>query len=33
MVKKTRESGRKSVLMLLEGQGGLRFVALRIASG
>ncbi|MDP6574070.1 MAG: Do family serine endopeptidase [Rhodospirillales bacterium] len=33
MVIKTRESGRKSVLMLLEGQGGLRFVALRIAQG
>ena len=33
MVKKTRESGRKSVLMLLEGRGGLRFIALRIAQG
>ena len=33
MVKKTRESGRKSVLLLLEGQGGLRFIALRIAQG
>jgi serine protease Do len=33
MVKKTKESGRKSVLMLLKGRGGLRFVALRIAQG
>ena len=28
-----REAGRKSVLLLLEGQGGLRFVALRIGEG
>ena len=29
-IKQARESGRKSVLLLLEGQGGLRFIALRI---
>ncbi len=31
-VKKARESGRKSVLLLVEGQGGLRFVAVRFAN-
>ena len=29
-IEKARASGRKSVLLLLEGQGGLRFIALRI---
>jgi len=32
-IDKAREAGRKSVLLLLEGQGGLRFVALRIDKG
>lgn len=32
-IKEARKSGRKSVLMLVEGQAGLRFVALRIAAG
>ena len=32
-VKEAEKAGRKSVLLLLEGQGGLRFVALRIAKG
>ncbi len=32
-VKEAKKAGRKSVLLLLEGQGGLRFVALRIAKG
>ncbi|MCW9032828.1 MAG: DegQ family serine endoprotease [Rhodospirillales bacterium] len=31
-VKKARDSGRKSVLLLVEGQGGLRFVAVRFAK-
>ena len=29
-IDQARASGRKSVLLLLEGQGGLRFIALRI---
>lgn len=29
-VEKAREAGRKSVLLLLEGQGGLRFIAVRL---
>jgi len=33
ILKKARESGRRSVLMLLDGQKGVRFVAVRIASG
>ena len=32
-IKEARKSGRKSVLLLVEGQGGLRFVALQIAAG
>ena len=32
-VKEATQAGRKSVLLLLEGQGGLRFVALRIRKG
>ena len=32
-VRKARESGRKSVLFLIGGRGGLRFVALRIGQG
>ncbi len=32
-IKEARKSGRKSVLLLVEGQGGLRFVAVRIATG
>ena len=32
-IKAARDSGRKSVLLLLEGQSGLRFVALRTAEG
>ncbi len=32
-IKEARKSGRKSVLLLVEGQGGLRFVAVRIAAG
>ncbi len=32
-VREARAAGRKSVLLLVEGQGGLRFVALRIAEG
>ena len=32
-IKDARKSGRKSVLLLVEGQGGLRFIALRIAAG
>jgi serine protease Do len=32
-IKDARKSGRKSVLLLVEGQGGLRFVAVRIAAG
>ncbi|MBT4722086.1 MAG: PDZ domain-containing protein, partial [Rhodospirillaceae bacterium] len=31
-VKKAQEDGRKSVLMLVEGQSGLRFVALQLAA-
>ena len=33
MVAEAKKAGRKSVLLLLEGQGGLRFVAIRIAKG
>ena len=33
MVAAAKKAGRKSVLLLLEGQGGLRFVAIRIAKG
>ena len=32
-IKEARKSGRKSVLLLVEGQGGLRFVAVRIETG
>ena len=32
-IKDARKSGRKSVLLLVEGKGGLRFIALRIAAG
>ena len=32
-VAEAEKAGRKSVLLLLEGQGGLRFVAIRIAKG
>ncbi len=32
-IKEARKSGRKSVLLLVEGQGGLRFIALRIETG
>ena len=32
-IKEARKSGRKSVLLLVEGQGGLRFIAVRIAAG
>ncbi len=32
-VAEAKKSGRKSVLLLIEGQGGLRFVAIRIAKG
>ena len=32
-IKDARKSGRKSVLLLVEGQGGLRFIAVRIAAG
>ncbi|NQV85069.1 MAG: DegQ family serine endoprotease [Rhodospirillales bacterium] len=32
-VKEAKKAGRKSVLMLLEGQSGLRFVAIRITKG
>ena len=32
-VEKARQSGRKSVLFLIEGQGGLRFVAVRVEEG
>jgi len=31
-VEKAQEDGRKSVLLLVEGQSGLRFVALQIAA-
>jgi len=32
-VAKAKKAGRKSVLLLLEGQGGLRFIAIRIGKG
>ena len=32
-VAEAKKAGRKSVLLLLEGKGGLRFVAIRIAKG
>ena len=32
-VAEAEKAGRKSVLLLLEGQGGLRFVAIRLAKG
>ena len=32
-IKEARKSGRKSVLLLVEGKGGLRFVAVRIETG
>ena len=32
-VKAAKDAGRRSVLLLLEGQGGLRFVAVRIGAG
>ncbi|HEC90327.1 MAG TPA: DegQ family serine endoprotease [Alphaproteobacteria bacterium] len=32
-VAKAKDAGRKSVLMLIEGQGGLRFVAIRVDKG
>ncbi|MCW8836291.1 MAG: DegQ family serine endoprotease [Rhodospirillales bacterium] len=32
-IEKARKAGLKSVLLLIEGQGGLRFVALRLAKG
>ncbi len=33
MVAEAKKAGRKSVLLLLEGKSGLRFVAIRIAKG
>ena len=32
-IKAARSSGRKAVLLLVEGEGGMRFVAIRLAKG
>jgi serine protease Do len=32
-IKAARSSGRKAVLMLVEGEGGMRFVAIKLAKG